>query len=70
MTKEGRGRPGRPPGTTKKSESKYLSEKQYAAFQEAIKRNPMTDFLFNLMLVTASRVGEIADLKLEDIKLD
>ncbi len=68
MTKEGRGR-GRPPGTTK-PEAKYLSQKQWIAFQETIKKNPMTDFLFNLMMVTAARVGEISNLKLEDIRLD
>ncbi|MFX1534092.1 MAG: tyrosine recombinase XerC [Promethearchaeota archaeon] len=70
MTKESKKRRrGRPPGT-KKPESKYLSQKQWITFQEAIKKNLMADFIFNLMMITAARVGEITNLRLEDIRLD
>ena len=57
---------GRPKGTGRNGQIKYLSDKQLEAFMKEAKQSKRDDFLFSLMLYVGARVAEIANLRLED----
>jgi len=63
-------RPGRPKGTEKRGEKKYMTNEQLRAFFRAVERDRRDDFMFNLMFFVGARVQEIANITCEDINGD
>lgn len=57
---------GRPQGTGRNGQIKYLSDIQLEAFMKQVRQSKRDDFLFGLMLYVGARVAEIANLRLED----
>lgn len=57
---------GRPQGTGRNGQIKYLSDGQLEAFMKEARQSKRDDFLFGLMLYVGARVAEVANLKLED----
>jgi integrase/recombinase XerD len=60
-------RRGRPKGTGRNGQIKYLTDDQLERFMKAVRQSKRDDFLFSLMLYVGARVAEIANLKLEDV---
>jgi len=60
---------GRPPGTTKGSQVRYLTEQELSAFFKIAKRSKRDSLLFNLILFFGLRSREAAELKLSDFNL-
>jgi len=65
-TKRQRGRPK----DTKKGLIKFFEPHELDRFVRAIRKDPMNDFLFSLMLYIGARVSEICDIRLTDMTLN
>jgi integrase len=66
MEKRGR---GRPPGTTKGGQTRYLTESELQAFFKIANRSKRDSLLFNLILFFGLRSKEAAELQLENFDL-
>src|SRR4030043_1178749 len=66
MEKRGR---GRPPGTTRGGQTRYLTESELSAFFKVANRSRRDSLLFNLILFFGLRSKETAELKLENFDL-